>query len=130
MKWAFFSITLAVVAVLAVPALFAWVGWLAFGEARVSGVSVIPAMIFVGLCLGAWTAFTSALDALSDWVAQRGAVNIAKTQGEMAGGIKELSNLQRSQAGALAATLRAMNAAQGNSGPMSVPGGLDWTEGD
>ncbi len=129
MKWAAFMMTLAVALALSVPGVFIWVGWLAFHNAKISGVEIVPAIIFTAMSVVALIVIMQLVDVGNDWVAQRGAVNIAKTQGEMAGGIKELSNLQRSQAGALAATLRAMNAAQGNNGPVPVPGGLDFDEG-
>lgn len=129
MKWAFFSIVLAVVAVLAIPALFAWVGWLAFAEARITGVNVIPAMIFVGMCLAAWTAFLQILDIFNDWIATKGKVNIAQTQGEVAEGIRGMTKLQREQANTLAATMRAMAAAQGNNGHPAPVGGLDFEDG-
>src|SRR3990167_8895709 len=109
MKWIFIC---GAIIILTVPALFAWVGWLAFANARVTGVNVIPAMIFTGMCLAAWTAFLQVLDMFNDWIATRAKVDISHTQGDLAEGIRSGVKLQREQNNALAATIRAMNAAQ------------------
>lgn len=125
MKWMFIS---GAIIILAILGAFAWVYWLAFGNARISGVEPIPAMLFMGMCLATWTLFLQMVDMLNDWVAARAKADIGQVQGEVAAGIREGARLQREQANTLAATLRAFNAAQGNT-PAPVPvGGLDFDE--
>lgn len=126
--WAFFT---ALLTVLFIPALFFWVGWMAFSTARVDGVNFFWAMIFIVMFLGAWTLFLQAVDAVSDWVATRAKSNITAVTGEMAGNVRELSRLQNEQTKALGQAVRAAQiAAVQGQGPV-VPGpmgGLDFDD--
>ena len=125
MKWIVLGL---VIIVLAVPALFAWVYYLAFAHAIIKDVNVIPAILFVIMCLGAWTILLNVIDIANDWVASRASVDIAQTQGEVAEGIRSGVKLQREQALALEATARAINTYQkGGQGPQPT-GGLSFDE--